>query len=134
MTSGTMSLEPWLTEGLDYSHAGYLSSDSPPGAPAQLPLVTVSPLADPEADAAPLLQAAVDEVSALDVGADGWRGVVLIEAGRYCLDSAVVVQTGGVLLRGQGQGAAGSPTHPLPPNPHFTPLLPAVGLEPGAGR
>ena len=129
-----MSVEPWLTEGLDYSHAGYLSSDSPPGAPAQLPLVTVSPPADPEADAAPLLQAAVDEVSALDVGADGWRGVVLIEAGRYCLDSAVVVQTGGVLLRGQGQGAAGSPTHPLPPGPHFTPLLPAVGLEPGAGR
>ena len=129
-----MSVQPWLTEGLDYSHAGYLSSDSPPGAPAQLPLVTVSPPADPEADAAPLLQAAVDEVSALDVGADGWRGVVLIEAGRYCLDSAVVVRTGGVLLRGEGQGAAGSPTpSPLCPPPHFTPL-PAVGLEPGAGR
>src|SRR5438105_4254352 len=82
----------------DFSHAGY-------GGGAVLPDVSVRAVVAPGAgDNGPRIQAAIDYVAQLRPGADGFRGAVLLLAGRHEVAGHLRLGASGVVLRGQGEG------------------------------
>ena len=91
----------------DFSHAGYR------GGGVSLPAdISIKATVYPEAgDDAPRIQAAINLVEALEPDDDGFRGVVLIKAGHYSLESLLVIRSSGVVLRGEGQGLNGTVLH-----------------------
>jgi hypothetical protein len=81
----------------DFSHCGY------GGGGLALPDVPVRVVVSPaEGDSGPRIQAAIDYVSGLPTDANGFRGAVLLLAGRHQVSGALRIATGGVVLRGQG--------------------------------
>jgi len=87
----------------DFSYAGYM------GGGVMLPYVPVKETVWPvEGDCAPLIQAAIDRVSALPPDPDGFCGAVLLKRGWYPLDAPLRIEAGGVVLRGEGQDATGT--------------------------
>jgi PKD repeat protein len=83
----------------DFSHAGYRSGGvAIPDVPVRQ---TITPI---EGDNTTHIQAAIDAVSALDQDSDGFRGAVLLEAGRYSVSGQIFIHTDGVVLRGIGDG------------------------------
>jgi hypothetical protein len=98
----------------DFSHAGYRGGGVALPRPAG-PIVEVRPGAGDDLDR---IQAAIDAVAAMPVGSDGIRGVVLLRAGTYQVRggepgrgrtdrSHVVIDEGGIVLRGEGTGRDG---------------------------
>lgn len=84
----------------DFSYAGYRNSESPI---PEVPVVhTVGPVAG---DNTAHLQAAIDLVGAMELGADGFRGALLLEPGLYEVTSVVNIPYDGVVLRGAGDGS-----------------------------
>ena len=83
---------------MDYSHAGYM------GGGVALPKVpgvdTVVVTAGVE-DYTPLIQSAIDRVSALPVK-DGFRGAVILGPGVFPCSEAINISADGVVLRGSG--------------------------------
>ena len=59
-------------------------------------------------DAASRIQAAIDTVSKLPADAGGFRGAVLLKRGKYPVAGQIHIETGGVILRGEGQDANGT--------------------------
>ncbi|MFC1490463.1 hypothetical protein ACFL6K_04565 [Candidatus Latescibacterota bacterium] len=87
----------------DFSNAGY------GGGGVMLPIVPNKvTLWGVEGDATPVIQAAIDSVSAMPADANGFRGAVLLRAGYYEMNSTVTISTSGVVLRGQGQDDLGT--------------------------
>jgi hypothetical protein len=87
----------------DFSNAGYS------GGGVKLPTIPNKvTLWGVEGDATPVIQAAIDSVSAMPVDANGFRGAVLLRAGYYELDGTVTIKTSGVVLRGAGQDELGT--------------------------
>lgn len=91
----------------DFSFAGYMGGgvSLPTGIPVE---ATVNPEAG---DDSPRIQAAIDLVAALELTEDGFRGVVLIKAGHYSLESPLIIGKSGVILIGEGQGLNGTVLH-----------------------
>ncbi len=54
------------------------------------------------ADDTSLLQGAIDRVSGLTLGRDGFRGAVLLRPGRYLVSGQLHIRASGVVLRGTG--------------------------------
>jgi hypothetical protein len=80
----------------DFSHAGY-------GGGAAIPAVPVRVVVPPGAgDNGPRLQAAIDHVAALRPDDNGFRGAVLLLAGRHEVAGHLRLGVSGVVLRGQG--------------------------------
>jgi hypothetical protein len=87
----------------DFSNVGYRGGGMP------IPEVAVRATVEPgTGDATARIQAAIDEVSRLPVDAAGRRGAVLLKKGRYPISGTLRLHTGGVVLRGEGQGDAGT--------------------------
>jgi len=87
----------------DFSNVGY------GGGGVQLPTVPAKvTLWGVEGDATPILQAAIDSVSAMPADANGFRGAVQLRGGYYELDGTLNIRTSGVVLRGAGQDELGS--------------------------
>jgi hypothetical protein len=87
----------------DFSHAGYGGGGVPiPGVPAR---VVVKPA---PGDATARVQAAIDYVSSLTPDAQGFRGAVLLTAGRYEIAGSLRIGASGIVLRGQGDGPDGT--------------------------
>ncbi|HEY7428620.1 MAG TPA: DUF6298 domain-containing protein [Gemmataceae bacterium] len=87
----------------DFSHCGYA------GGGAAIPDVPVRVVVPPgRGDNGPRIQAAIDYVSGLPADANGLRGAVLLLAGRHEVVGGLRLTAGGVVLRGQGQGADGT--------------------------
>jgi hypothetical protein len=87
----------------DASHAGYR------GGGVALPTVPVRETIWPVAgDNTASIQAAIDRVSGRTPDAAGFRGAVLLRAGYYRMATPVRIQTGGVVLRGEGMGDTGT--------------------------
>ena len=83
----------------DFSRAGYR------GGGVELPVVpTVRTLAPVEGDDTASIQAALDAVMALPMGADGRRGALELSAGTYEIAGTLVIRASGVVLRGAGDG------------------------------
>ena len=83
----------------DFSSVGYLRGGR------EIPQVPVRRhlQAEPGCNA-DRIQAAIDEVSALEPDEHGIRGAVLLEAGVYEIRRSLNIRTGGVVLRGEGAG------------------------------
>lgn len=84
----------------DFSHAGYR------GGGVALPVVntevTISPIAG---DNTAHIQDAIDMVAQLPLDANGIRGAVLLDTGRYEIHGIIRLNASGVILRGVGDGA-----------------------------
>ncbi|MEM6855641.1 MAG: hypothetical protein AAF593_14635, partial [Planctomycetota bacterium] len=87
----------------DFSTAGYR------GGLERIPTATVQATVNPGVgDDSARIQAAIDQVSALPIGADGLRGAVLLTRGQYQVADTLRIQTDGVVLRGEGQYGNGT--------------------------
>jgi hypothetical protein len=87
----------------DFSSCGY------GGGGVAIPDVPVrAVVAASEGDAGARIQTAIDRVSALGADRQGIRGAVLLLAGRHDVAGCLRITTGGVVLRGQGQGRGGT--------------------------
>ncbi|MFC1490399.1 hypothetical protein ACFL6K_04245 [Candidatus Latescibacterota bacterium] len=87
----------------DFSSAGY------GGGGVMLPIVQNKvTIWGVEGDASPVIQAAIDSVSAMPLDENGFRGAVLLRAGYYDLHSTITINASGVVLRGQGQDDLGT--------------------------
>lgn len=81
----------------DFSHAGYM------GGGVALPEVPVVVEVTPgEGDDTDRIQAAINRAASLPVGADGFRGAVLLRKGVYEVSRPLVISVGGVVVRGEG--------------------------------
>src|SRR6266545_1158701 len=104
-TDGRLGYPPYANGDTipDFSRAGY------GGGGVALPVVparkTVSPVTG---DAGAVIQSAIDEVSALPLDANGFRGAVLLTAGTYEIAGSVTIRASGVVLRGEGDGPGGT--------------------------
>lgn len=93
---------------LDFSSAGY-RGQGVEALPSNVAVAaTVSPVAG---DDTASIQAAIDSVSLLPIGPDGFRGAVQLTAGQYDIDSQLEIRASGVVLRGSGQGEPGTVLH-----------------------
>ena len=87
----------------DFSFAGYMQGG------VALPQVEVVVTLQPEAgDNRARIQAAIDQVAAGPIRADGSRGAVLLRAGRYEVSDTLIIGASAVVLRGEGQGVNGT--------------------------
>ena len=85
----------------DFSQCGYRGGTEPlPNVTALIPQnrwVYVSP---GTGDDTALVQAAIDSVEVLTPDANGWRGVIYLNAGEYQLANTLTINTSGVVLKG----------------------------------
>lgn len=89
--------------GIDFSYAGYEAGGEP------IPLIRARISVTPTAgDDTALLQSAIDAVSAMPLGPDGFRGAVLLRPGRFHVQGRLRIASSGVVLRGSGTGADGT--------------------------
>jgi len=87
----------------DWSCCGYREGGVPiPNVPAR---AVVSPI---RGDDRLHIQAALDSVSLLPCDANGFRGAVLLKAGRYEVEGTLNLTASGVVLRGEGQAPDGT--------------------------
>lgn len=97
----------------DFSHVGYRGGGVPiPDVPA---VVELSP--QPEGDDRERIQAALDQIGAMPLDEEGFRGALLLKAGEYRVDGTLYLQHDGVVLRGEGQSPHGTviiATRPAP--------------------
>jgi len=81
----------------DFSYCGYKASDQIIPDVAAKVTVPVS-----KGDATARIQAALDHVAALPLDANGFRGAVLLQKGRYEIAGQLKMTASGVVLRGSG--------------------------------
>ena len=88
----------------DFSHCGYM------GGGVALPDVPVVLAIQPQAegDDTARLQAAIDNVSERALDANGFRGTLLLERGKYRIGGTLQIRASGVVLRGQGTDENGT--------------------------
>lgn len=83
----------------DFSHAGYK------GGGIELPNVeTVKTISAVSGDNTLQIQKALDSIGSLPLNSEGFRGALLLKAGKYNVDGTIYVKYDGVVLRGEGQG------------------------------
>jgi hypothetical protein len=87
---------------MDYSYAGYGGGGVAIPSPAVT--ITIAPVAG---DNTAAIQAAIDQVAAMPL-VNGFRGVVLLKAGKYDVSATINISASGIVLRGSGSGANGS--------------------------
>lgn len=109
----------------DASHAGYR------GGGVAIPTVPVAETIWPvPGDNTAHVQAAIDRVSALPLGPNGFRGALVLRAGIYKMATPITIQASGVVLRGEGMGDTGTI---LIGTGTGRPAAPAAAAAPGAG-
>src|ERR1051326_3501546 len=88
---------------LDNSYVGYKGGGVPlPVVPVK---VTISPVAG---DNTANIQAAINQVQALSLDTNGFRGAVLLNAGEYPCSNTIKITASGVILRGVSSGTNGA--------------------------
>lgn len=81
----------------DFSGVGYMNGES--AIPTIQVVKTVNALAG---DNLTNIQTAIDEVAAMPLDANGFRGAILFKAGTYNVSEAVNITASGIILRGEG--------------------------------
>ncbi len=84
-------------QAIDFSYAGYGGGGA--AIPTARAVLSVRPDGGDDTE---LLQGALDRVGRMTPGADGYRGAVLLQPGRYRVAGQLIMRTGGVVLRGSG--------------------------------
>lgn len=87
----------------DFSFCGYKAGEQ---AIPTVPVKIVVP-AKPD-DATARIQLAIDYVSKLPIGSDGFRGTVLLAKGTHQIEGTLRIKTDGVVIRGAGMGDDGT--------------------------
>ncbi len=96
LTILSLAAEP-LVPPMDFSTAGY------GGGGVVIPMVPAKFAVTPSGrDDTRLIQAAIDAVGQLPMGADGFRGAVLLRGGTFRIEGQLRIQASGVVLRGEG--------------------------------
>ncbi|WP_051620495.1 hypothetical protein [Paenibacillus sp. UNC451MF] len=109
-TNGSMTYVPDYKGNriADFSNCGYKGGGvTIPNVPVRL---TLSP-ASGESDDTARIQQAIDELSCLPIGEDGFRGALLLQRGIYRIAGTLYIRESGVVLRGEGQGEDGTILH-----------------------
>lgn len=91
---------------LDYSTAGYEMGAPVPQASEVVDasrIVNRSPIAG---DNRAHIQAAINQVAAMPLNANGYRGIVQLAAGQYDISNTLQIGTSGIILRGVGDGTS----------------------------
>jgi hypothetical protein len=83
----------------DYSFCGYEAGEKPI---PDIPVKAFVPVTD--GDATGIIQSAIDHVSSLPAGTDGFRGAVLLDSGTFSVEGRLTIRSAGVVLRGSGTG------------------------------
>ncbi len=87
----------------DFSRVGYHQGDKPlPNIPV---VKTLSPKGEDDRKA---IQEAIDEVSAMPVKKNGFRGTILLKKGTYKVHGSLEIKKGGIVLRGEGDHENGT--------------------------
>jgi autotransporter-associated beta strand protein len=88
---------------LDFTAAGYRGGTVRiPEVPVK---VTISPVTG---DDGASIQAAINQVKALPLDANGFRGAVLLTSGEYDIAGTILIDASGIVLRGVGDGPGGT--------------------------
>ena len=83
----------------DYSPAGYM------GGGVELPKVPTEIILEPKpGDDTKRIQEAIDKVSSIKPDNNGFRGAVLLKKGVYEISDFLEIDSGGIVLRGEGTG------------------------------
>lgn len=88
----------------DFSFCGYKAGEQ---AIPLVPVKIVVPVKSSD-DATARIQLAIDHVSKLPVGPDGFRGAVLLAKGTHHIQGTLRIRESGVVLRGEGMGEDGT--------------------------
>lgn len=81
----------------DYSGVGYRNSEVPiPNVPVVKTVTAIT------GDNTAHIQSAINDVAAMPLQADGFRGAILFRAGLYEIASGITVSSSGIVLRGEG--------------------------------
>lgn len=87
----------------DFSGVGYMNMDEP------IPTVSVvKTVTAVGGDNLSNVQNAINEVAAMPVDVNGFRGAILIKAGEYRISDRINVSKSGIILRGEGADANGT--------------------------
>jgi len=84
----------------DFSYAGYKNSEEP--IPDIQVVKTISPISG---DNTAHIQNAINEMGALPLDENGFRGTLLLTAGEYEIQGTLSLNISGVVVRGEGDGA-----------------------------
>jgi hypothetical protein len=87
---------------MDFSNAGYMGGGV--AIPDVAVKITLSPV---DGDNAEAIQNAIDQVAKMPL-VNGFRGTVLLDAGKYDCSKTLNINTSGVALRGSGSGEKGT--------------------------
>ncbi len=87
----------------DYSSAGYSGG----GVVIPNPPVTTTLNPDGQDDTV-RIQNAINSIAAMPVGANGFRGVLMLNAGVYYITNPITIGTSGIVIRGAGSGTSGT--------------------------
>ncbi|MFA6470436.1 MAG: hypothetical protein WCU00_00235 [Candidatus Latescibacterota bacterium] len=87
----------------DFSHAGYME-----GGVAIPYIPAVDTVWAVQGDSSPVIQAAIDRISALQLDKHGFRGAVQLMRGNYELSMPLSIKSSGIVLRGSGMGSDGT--------------------------
>jgi hypothetical protein len=113
--SGRLNYQPdYLGNRIvDASGVGYKGGTVPLPSSNAIPVkVSISPIAG---DNTANIQNAINQVAAMPLDANGFRGTVLLNAGIYPCSNTITINVSGIVLRGRGQhhqwDGNGSPGH-----------------------
>ena len=87
----------------DFSAVGYMNSEVP--IPTVGIVLTVNPIAG---DNLANIQNAINQVAAMPLDANGFRGAILFNAGTYNISDTVTISASGIVLRGAGFNGSGT--------------------------
>jgi hypothetical protein len=87
----------------DFSGVGYMNSEAP--IPTIAVVKTVNPIAG---DNRSNIQNAINEVAAMPLDANGFRGAILFTAGTYNISDSININASGIVLRGVGSNGSGT--------------------------
>jgi hypothetical protein len=90
----------------DFSNCGYRGGLEPlPDIPLLIPQDRWTYVSPGAGDDTALIQAAINTVATMTPDANGWRGVVFLNAGEYQLANTLSITASGVVLKGAGTSA-----------------------------
>ena len=87
----------------DFSAVGYMNSEAP--IPTVGVVLTVNPVVG---DNLTNIQNAINQVAAMPLDANGFRGTILFTAGTYNISDTVTITASGIVLRGVGFNGSGT--------------------------
>ncbi len=86
----------------DFSKVGYMEGEAPPF------VQTVIELSPQDGDDTDPIQLAIDELATLKPDANGFRGCLLLNQGKYEVSDQLIISTSGIVIRGVGSGEDGT--------------------------